>query len=521
MIYSGGELGAEVPDVDVASFVLRRAGELGEKPALIDGSSGRVLSYAELERSVRSFAAGLAARGFGKGDTFAICMPNVPEYAVAFYGVVATGGRCTTANLLYTAGELSHQLADCGTRMLLTVPLFLDVAREAAEQAGHCEVFVLGEADGEPSFSELLGDPEAAPEVEIDPAVDIAAVLYSSGTTGLSKGVMLSHRNLVANMVQAVPAVAVSQEDVVVAVLPFFHVYGLCGIMSFGLVAGATLVTMPRFELEQFLDLLERYRVTRAHVVPPIALALAKHPAVDSRDLSALRHIFCGAAPLSADLADDVAQRIGCGVSQIYGMSETAATHLVPPFTAVKKPGSIGPPVPGTECRLIDSDTGEDAGPRERGELWIRGPQVMLGYLGNPQATAATIDEDGWLHTGDVAVVDEDGWFAIVDRVKELIKYKGHQVAPAELEAILIAHPQVTDCAVIGIPDDDAGELPKAFVVPAGDDLGSEELMAFVAEQVAPHKRIRAIELVQEIPKSPSGKILRRLLRDREHEHVR
>jgi acyl-CoA synthetase (AMP-forming)/AMP-acid ligase II len=266
VIYSGGELGTEVPDVDVASFVLRRAGELGEKPALIDGPSGRVLSYAELERSMRSLAAGLAARGFEKGDTFAICMPNVPEYAIAFYGVLAAGGRCTTANPLYTAGELSHQLADCGAKMLLTVPSFLEVAREAAERAGHCEVFVLGEADGESSFSELLGDPEAAPEVVIDPAVDIAAVLYSSGTTGLSKGVMLSHRNLVANMVQAVPAVAVSQEDVVVAVLPFFHVYGLCGIMSFGLIAGATLVVVPRFELEQFLDLLERYRVTRAHV---------------------------------------------------------------------------------------------------------------------------------------------------------------------------------------------------------------------------------------------------------------
>lgn len=515
MIYSGGELRADIPDVDVASFVLARAAELGEKPALIDGSSGRVLSYTELERLVRSFAAGLAARGFGKGDTFAIYMPNVPEYAVAFYGVVAAGGRCTTASPLYTAGELSHQLIDSDARMLLTIPQFADVAREAAGRTGSCEVFVLGGVDGEPSFSELLGDPETPPEVEIDPAADIAVILYSSGTTGLSKGVMLSHRNLVANMVQAVPAVAVSQEDVVIAVLPFFHVYGLCGIMSFGLVVGATLVTMPRFELEQFLDLLERYRVTRGHMVPPIALALARHPAVDSRDVSALRHIFCGAAPLGADLAEDVAQRIGCGVSQIYGMSETAATHLVPPFSVSKKPGSVGPPIPGTECRLIDPDTGEDARPGERGELWVRGPQVMLGYLGNPQATAATIDEDGWLHTGDVAVVDEDGWFAIVDRVKELIKYKGHQVAPAELEAILIAHPQVADCAVIGVPDDEAGELPKAFVVPAGD-LDSGELMAFVAEQVAPHKRIRAIELVREIPKSPSGKILRRLLRDRE-----
>lgn len=526
MIYSGGQLGAEIPDVDLSSFVLRRARELGEKPALIDGPSGRPLSYAELERSVRGFAAGLAARGFAKGDTFAIYMSNVPEYAIAFHGVLAAGGRCTTANPLYTARELGHQLADCGARMLLTAPPFLDVAREAAAAAGDCEVFVLGDpaggadggAAGVSSFSELLGDPDAAPVVAIDPARDIAAILYSSGTTGLSKGVMLSHRNLVANTVQSETVLALSADDVVIAVLPFFHVYGLSVIMNLGLLAGATLVTMPRFELEQFLDLLERHRVTRAYVVPPIALALAKHPAVDGRDLSSLRHILSGAAPLGADLAEDVAQRIGCSVSQGYGMTEMSpVTHTAPPFSAAQKPGSIGPPIPGTECRLVDPDTGQDAPPGERGELWMRGPQVMMGYLGNPQATAAMIDDDGWLHSGDVAIVDEDGWFAIVDRVKELIKYKGFQVAPAELEAILITHPQVADCAVIGVPDDEAGELPKAFVVPAGDDLDTDALTAFVAEQVAPHKRIRAMELVQEIPKSPSGKILRRLLRDRDH----
>jgi acyl-CoA synthetase (AMP-forming)/AMP-acid ligase II len=521
VIYSGGLLGAEIPDIDLASFVLRHARELGEKPALIDGPSGRALSYAELERSVRGFAAGLAARGFAKGDTFAIYMPNVPEYAIAFHGVVAAGGRCTTANPLYTARELGHQLADSRAGMLLTVPAFLEQAREAAQQAGGCEVFVLGEADGVTSFSALLGDPEAAPEVTIDPVLDIAAVPYSSGTTGVSKGVMLSHRNLVANMTQSEPLLAVSPEDVLIAVLPFFHVYGLCVIMNLGLLAGATLVTMPRFELEEFLDLLERHRVTHAYVVPPIALALAKDPAVEGRDLSALRHILCAAAPLGADLAEEVAERIGCTVSQGYGMTETSpATHLVPPLSAVQKPGSIGPPIPGTECRLIDPDTGQDAPPGERGELWMRGPQVMRGYLGNRKATAAMIDDDGWLHSGDVAIVDEDGWFQIVDRVKELIKYKGFQVAPAELEAILITHPQVADCAVIGVPDEEAGELPKAFVVPAGDDLDTEELTTFVARQVAPHKRIRMIELVEEIPKSPSGKILRRLLREHEREHV-
>jgi len=326
--------------------------------------------------------------------------------------------------------------------------------------------------------------------------------------------VMLSHRSLVANLVQAGPVHAFSPDDVVIAVLPFFHIYGLSVIMNQGLLAGATLVTMPRFDLEQFLDLLERHRVTRALVVPPIALALARHPAVSGRDLSALAHIGCGAAPLAAEIAREVKTRIGCSVTQGYGMTETSpVTHLVGPGATAGKPGSVGPPLPGTECRLVDPGTGVDVVPGERGELWIRGPQVMLGYLGNPAATAAMLDADGWLHTGDVAVVDEEGWFTIVDRVKELIKYKGFQVAPAELEAILITHPLIADCAVIGIPDEEAGELPKAFVVPADDALNPDEVIGFVAGQVAPHKRIRAIELVETIPKSPSGKILRRLLR--------
>ena len=505
MIYSGGPLADDIPDVDVASFTLARAKELGGKPALIDGPSGRALSYAGLERSVRSLAAGLAARGFAKGDTFAIFMPNVPEYAAAFHGAVAAGGRCTTANPRYTARELGRQLADSRAKLLLTAPPFLDVARQAA-QAGTCEVFALGEAAGVPSFCELLGDPGAAPEVAFDPASDIAAIPYSSGTTGLSKAVMLSHRNLVANMVQCQDLFALSPGDVVLAAVPFFHQAGLAGIMNTGLRAGATIVTMPRFEPGQFLDLLERYAVTRGHAVPPMALALARHPSLAGRDLSALRHITCGAAPLGAELEEELARRMGCAVSQVYGLTEASLiTHMTPPFGRAWKRGSVGPPVPGTECRLADPHTGADAGPGERGEVWVRGPQVMRGYLNNPAATAAVIDREGWLHTGDLGIADQDGWLTIVDRVKELIKYKGLQVAPAELEAILMTHPQVADCAVIGVPDQQAGEVPKAFVVPAGDDFDGKAVLAFVAGQVAPYKRIRLIEPVPRDPQVAIG----------------
>ncbi|MDQ3935980.1 MAG: 4-coumarate--CoA ligase family protein [Actinomycetota bacterium] len=516
MIHRGPEPEVEIPDVDVTSFVLERARERGDKPALIDGPSGRTVTYAQLADSVRALAAGLAARGFGKGDVLAIYMPNLPEYAIAFHGVAAAGGKCTTMNPLYTANEVCHQLQDSGARFLLTVGPMLDVAREAAERAGIEEVFVVGEAEGASPFTDLLGDPDQAPDVEIDPAEDLAVLPYSSGTTGLPKGVMLTHRNLVANIAQIEPCFPTGEDDTLVGVLPFFHIYGMVVIMNQGLHGGATIVTMPRFDLGQFLELIETHGVTRAYVVPPIALALAKHPLVEERDLSSIQTVMSGAAPLGAELAEQVATRVDCTVIQGYGLTETSpVTHMIRPH-GENRPGSIGQAIPNTECRLVDPETGEDAGPGERGELWIRGPQVMKGYLNNEEATRNTVDSEGWLHTGDIGTVDDDGFFQIVDRLKELIKYKGFQVAPAELEALLITHPEVQDVAVIGVPDEEAGELPKAYVVPAGDSLDEQGLIDWCGGQVSPQKRIRLVEKVDAIPKSASGKILRRELKERE-----
>ena len=375
---------------------------------------------------------------------------------------------------------------------------------------------VLGEAKGATPFSALFGNPEAAPDIAIDPS-DTAAILYSGGTTGLPKGVLLSHRNLVATLVFAEEALELTSEgcgDRRAAVLPRLRPPRDSQPFT---ASGRTVVTMTRIDFEQFLDLVERYRVTRAYVVPPIALALAEDPIVSGRDLSGLRHALSGAAPLGAELAEACERRLGCPVTEGFGMTEMSAiTHLVPPFGEVCKPGSIGPPIPGVECRLVDHDTGEDVGPGQRGELWMRSAKVMQGYLNNAEATAATVDQDGWLRSGDIAVVDEEGWFTIVGRIKEIIKYKGFQVFPAELEMILIAHPGVADCAVIGVDDEEAGEVPQAFVVPESDDLDPKAVMQFVAEQVAPYKRIRAIEIVEEIPKSPSGRVLRRVLRERQ-----
>jgi acyl-CoA synthetase (AMP-forming)/AMP-acid ligase II len=507
-----------VPDLPLHEFVLAGAMSRADKPALVDGPSGRTLTYGQLAGGVGRMAAGLAARGFSKGDVFAIYSPNLPEYALAFYGVSAAGGISSTVNPLYTAGELASQLDDAGARFLLTVPPFLDKALQATAASGVEEVFVLGEGEGATPFASLLAVGGAAPDVDTDPASDLAALPYSSGTTGLPKGVMLTHRNLVANLCQCEPVLAAGPGERLIAVLPFFHIYGLVVLMGLGLWRGATLVTMPRFDLEGFLGTLQDHRITRAYVAPPIVLALARHPLVDKYDLSSLDSILSGAAPLDAALEQACGQRLDAVIGQGWGLTETSpvvTTTLRAP--AGPRPGSVGVLIPNTEARVVDPATGAGVSRGEVGELLVRGPQVMRGYLNAPEATADMLDPDGWLHTGDLGRIDQDGYVFIVDRVKELIKYKGLQVAPAELEAVLLAHPEIADAAVVRYPDEEAGEVPKAFVV-ARTPLDAEEVIAFVAERVAPHKKVRKVEFVDEIPKALSGKILRRVLMERDLE---
>lgn len=501
-------------DISLTDFVLQRAAELGDKAALIDGPTGRTLTYQQLAGAIKLVAASLAQRGFKKGDVFAIYSPNLPEYAIAFHGVATLGGINTTINPLFTADELAKQLNDSQAKYLLTIPLFLDKAKEAAEKSSIEEIFVFGEADGATPFATLLQSDGQVPAVEINPLEDLVVLPYSSGTTGLPKGVMLTHHNLIANVCQIDDIEAFDESAVLIGILPFFHIYGMVVVMSLTLYKGATIVTLPRFDLEQFLQTMQDYKISRGYLVPPIVLALAKHPLVDKYDLSNLNLILSGAAPLSAEVSTACAERLGCVIKQGYGLTETSpVTHLDADDPAKVKLGTIGHLVPNTEAKVISLSTGEEAAPHEAGEVWIRGPQVMTGYLNNPKATAGVIDKAGWFHTGDVAVVDEAGYFTIVDRLKELIKYKGLQVAPAELEAVLLTHPGIADAAVIGVPDEEAGEVPKAFVV-LRDELTVEEIMDFVAGQVAPHKRVRHVEFIEQIPKSASGKILRRLLVD-------
>ena len=518
VVFRGPWPDVSIPRSSLTAYVFEDLESRASRPALIDGVTDRVVTYGELYRDVRRFARGLWDRGFRKGDVFAVYCPNVLEYPVAFHGVALIGGIATTINPLYTPGELERQLKDANAKYLLTTPTFLLNAREGSRGTRVEEIFVLGEAEGATPYEALLANDGDPPEVEIDAANDLVALPYSSGTTGLQKGVMLTHRNLSANLAQVTEVYRedIRQNDVAVGILPFFHIYAMMVILNWILRNGASIVILPRFDLEQFLAVLSRHRVTIAHVVPPIVLALAKHPLVDKFELG-LRWVFSGAAPLGLELSEACAKRLGCMVFQGYGLTETSpATHLTPP-DGRNRLGSVGFPVPGTECKVVDPATGEALGPGKDGELWMRGPQVMKGYLNQPGATAAAIDKDGFFHSGDIGHADEDGYFYIVDRLKELIKYKGMQVAPAELEALLLTHPAIADAAVIPVPDEEAGEVPKAFVVKRGE-VTEEEIKAFIAGRVAPYKKIRIIEMVDQIPKSPSGKILRRILVERERQ---
>jgi acyl-CoA synthetase (AMP-forming)/AMP-acid ligase II len=497
--------GATVPEL-----VLRHADRLGGKPALVDAASGRIIGYRQLAAGVERVAAALAARGFSAGDVLALYSPNLPEYALAAYGAMAAGGAVTGANPLLTTEELAGQLADAQARLLVTVPPFLDRALAAADKAGVQEVLVFGEAEGATPFRELVAHRQPPARAAVDPARDVAALPYSSGTTGLPKGVELTHANLVTNVRQSLAALGLHEDDVVVAVAPFFHAIGFNIILHAGLAAGATVVTLPRFELEGFLRAIQDHRATLTIVVPPVALALAGHPLVDAYDLSSLRLLGVGGAPLGASVEQRCAERLGCVVGQGYGMTEASALLTVGPLEAPRR-GSVGRLVPNTEARIVDPASGDDLGPGRTGELWIRGPQVMRGYRDRPDATARTVDADGWLHTGDLCYLDLDGYLYVVDRLKELIKYKGYQVAPAELEHLLLTHPAVADAAVVPRPHPEAGEVPVAHVALRGPAT-EEELLAYVAERVAPYKRVRAVRLTDSVPRSPAGKLLRRVL---------
>ncbi|NLU70933.1 AMP-binding protein [Streptomyces sp. HNM0574] len=565
---------ADVPVVDLPiheAVLGRSAAEHGTRPALVDGRDGTSVSYAQLDDRARRIAAALTEAGLERGDVLALHSPNSTDFPAVFYGATRAGAVVTLVHPLATPGELARQLGDSGARWIVTVSPLLDTVRAATAEGGRGgapsgirEIFVCDRAEGYRSVRDLWESTAPVPRLAVDPG-EVAVLPYSSGTTAAPKGVMLTHRSIATNLAQLEPLVPSGPGDTVLAVLPFFHIYGLTALMNAPLRTGATVVVLPSFDLDTFLGAIEQHRVNAVYVAPPIVLALAKHAAVDRYDLSSLEYLVSAAAPLDAGLAGACARRLGLKtVLQAYGMTELSpGTHVVPRAAENPPPGTVGKLLPGTEMRVVavaedgavrsgvlgDSvlarDPGldlagdlvtdhagqpgepsagparRDLGPGEEGELLFRGPQVMKGYLGRAGETAAMVDEDGWLRTGDVGRVDEDGWLFVVDRVKELIKYKGYQVAPADLEAVLLTHREIADAAVIGVQDAEGNEVPKAFVVrgAAGTDgppLGAADVLEYVAARVAPYKKVRLVEFVDAVPRAASGKILRRELRDRE-----
>lgn len=515
MIYRSPLPDVDIPDVSITPHVFRHAEVLADRVAVVDGPTGRSYTYEELHGAVNRVAGGLAAHGFGEGDVLALLLPNLPEYVIAFHAMATVGGTVTTINPTYTPREIRYQIEDARATAIVTISLFGESAREAARETDVREIFLLDAGEEDRSFFELLGSDPIDGPAPVDHRSHTVVMPYSSGTTGLPKGVELTHRNLVANLCQFEPLTTVGMDDVIIAVLPFFHIYGMQVLMNGVLFLGGRVVTLPRFDLAEFLATIQEHRITRAAVVPPIVVALAKHPIVSQYDLSSLVQISSGAAPLSAEVEELASHRTGAELVQGFGLTETSpVTHTALPGRA--RPGSIGVLVPNTEARVIDPITEEDLGPGSPGELWLRGPQVMKGYLNNPEATEATFAEEGWFKTGDIGLVDEDEHWYITDRLKELIKYKGFQVAPAELEALLLTSPDIADAAVIGVPDEEAGEIPKAYVVVAhGGEIDEADVIEFISGQVASYKQVRIVEFIDEIPKSLSGKILRRVLRER------
>ena len=487
MIYRSPEPDIEIPDVTLTEHVLGGAAERGDHPAFIDAATDEATTYAGFAAKVDAVAALLQSKGIEKGGVVGLTGPNSADWGIAYFGILRAGGVVTPMNPLLTPDEIGKQVENSGAELVVDDP---------------------------PGLVAEAEDGAKPDEVEVGPD-DLAVLPYSSGTTGLMKGVMLTHRNLVANIEQAWNSMPLGPDDVLLGLMPFFHIYGQTVVLNMGLAKGSTIVTMPRFDLDGMLELVERHRMTWLHIAPPIVLALATAPQVDQRDTSTVKMVISGAAPLDEDLALRAEERIGAPIRQGYGMTELSPVSHKSRLARVAEtpPGSIGALIPNTEARLVDPETGEDVAEGEAGEIWIKGPQVMRGYLNNPDATNAIFTEDGWLRTGDIGRVDENGFFYIVDRLKELIKYKGYQVAPAELEAVLVSHPKVRDAGVIGVLNEDGEEIPKACVV-CDDGLEGEELMAYVAERVAPYKRVREVEFVDEVPKSASGKILRRLLRE-------
>lgn len=519
---------SRLPDIDIPShltlhqYVFQNAANYPDKPCIIEHSTGKEYSYADVERISRKVAAGLVKFGIGQGEVVMLLLPNCAEFVFLFLGIAMRGAVVTTANPLYKPAEIHRQVRSAKAKLIITQAAFVEKLAEECEQ--HIGILTIDEpVEGFQNVSVILdADENECPVVEIGPD-DVVALPYSSGTTGLPKGVMLTHKSLITSVAQQVdgenPNLHFSTEDVVLCVLPLIHIFSLNSVLLCSLRAGSAVAIMQKFDVVALLQFIQRFRITVAAVVPPIVLAITKCPTVDQFDISSIRKVLSGAAPMGKELEDAFRARLPKAViGQGYGMTEAGPVLSMclsfAKYPTPVKPGSCGTVVRNAQMKIVDTETGVSLPRSQAGEICIRGDQIMKGYLNDPDSTAFTVDKDGWLKSGDVGYVDEDDEVFIVDRVKEIIKYKGYQVPPAELEGMLIAHESIHDAAVVPEPDLAAGEIPVAFVVKAnGFDITEDEIKQYIAKQVVFYKRICKVHFIDAIPKSPTGKILRRELK--------
>lgn len=515
-----------IPDhLPLHTYCFEKMSEYPDRVCLISPSDSQTYSFAQTHLLSQKTAVGLSRLGVRKGDVIMILLHNCAEFAFSFIGASMLGAITTTANPFYTCAEIFKQMSASRAKLVITHSLYVDKLENSAPKIG--EDFILVTIDDAPEncipFSQLTAadETELAPvEIELNDAV---ALPFSSGTTGLPKGVVLTHKSLISSIAQQVdgenPNLYLKSDDVVLCVLPLFHIFSLHSVLLCSLRAGAGVLLMPKFEIGGLLEYIQTYRVSVAPVVPPLVLALAKNPALERYDLSSIRIVLSGAAPLGKELEEALKTRLPQAVfGQGYGMTEVGPVLSMcsgfAKYPLPTKSGSCGTVVRNAQLKIIDPHTGVSLRYNQPGEICIRGPQIMKGYLNNPEATASTIDVEGWLHTGDIGYVDDDDEVFIVDRVKELIKYKGFQVPPAELEALLVGHPSIADAAVVSQKDTAAGEVPVAFVVKSNNlDISEQEVKEFIAKQVVFYKRLHKVYFIHAIPRSAAGKILRKDLR--------
>ncbi|KAK6436690.1 hypothetical protein LTR95_007111 [Oleoguttula sp. CCFEE 5521] len=529
----------DIPNVGLWDFLFERKDREypDDKAIFVDAATSRSYSIAQVKQAASDFGKGLkGAWEWEKGDVLALYTPNSIDTPVVMWGTLWAGGIISPANPGYTVDELAFQLKDSGAKALCTQYDQLETALKAASIAGIPDdrVILLGDKKDETAkfkhFSSVrnVAGTSRYRRTKVDSDRDLAFLVYSSGTTGHPKGVMLSHRNIVANTMQITageatdlswkPAPGRPEGDSILAFLPFFHIYGLTVILHQSIYSGYKCVVMPKFDIEQWCSLVQQHKITFAYIVPPVALLLSKHPIVDKYDLSSIRMLNSGAAPLTREIVDAVHKRKQLPIKQGYGLSETSPTTHTQPWSQWNETiGSVGTLLPNQTAKYMSPEE-KELPTGEVGELWIKGPNVFKGYLNNPEGTKNALTEDGYFKTGDVGYQDKNGNFFITDRVKELIKYKGFQVPPAELEGLLASNPNIADVAVIGIYREDlASEVPLAYVVPSkgtGSPELEKEIVDWLAAKVANHKKLRGgVKFTDEIPKSASGKILRRMLK--------